>query len=392
MNQVIVGKDSNPFHNTLAVMRQLKLPDLTNKRILLKPNTARLAPAGSGIVTHPDVIAALIDFFRETFDCELAVGEGSILGIDVMEAFKISGVMEIAKLCHVSLLDLDSFEPLILPIPDSKLITEIKVSSIYKDFDFIVSVPVMKTHMHTGVSLSIKNMKGFLHRREKVKLHHLHSSPEDPVKSLERGIADMASVLKPHLAVIDGSVAMEGLGPSAGDARTVNLIIAGSDFVATDLIAARLMGFDPLSFDYLKLAFEQLHPNCTIDDIPIQPADYLKYKENFKSSPQSIDMNFPNVMLHEYDSCSACLSSLFVFLKAFHEKIAFENLNDGKLHFYIGKNVESVDYPGALLIGNCTADCRKKGIFIPGCPPISSRIFEKMKKLKLIHGEFEQNN
>jgi uncharacterized protein (DUF362 family) len=392
MNKIVVLKGTDPYKDTLAAVKRLKIPRLEGKRILLKPNASRIFAGEPGVNTSPAVIASLIDFFQKNRpSSEIAVGEGALIGVDVMEAFESTGLAKVAKERGVPLLDIDSFDPVTLHVPQSKLVSEIKVSGAYRQFDFIVSVPVMKTHMHTGVSLSLKNMKGFLHKREKVKMHHLSGSPGDPVKSLDIGIADMASVLQPHLAVIDGSIGQEGLGPSAGSPKPAGLIVAGLDFIRADLVAARLMGFDPMSFDHLRLAAARLSPGLDVDKIPVDPEDYLKYKERFEPPPESLDLKFPDVVLHEYEACSACLSSLFLFLKAFHGKINFDKFPDGKLHLYLGKNVKKVDHPGAVLLGNCTLHCRKDGLFISGCPPISSTIFAEMRKLDLVSGEFEQD-
>jgi uncharacterized protein (DUF362 family) len=69
----------------------------------------------------------------------------------------------------------------------------------------------MKTHMHTRVTLSIKNMKGLLWRREKARFHQLQydETITQGDKELDIAISDMASVLLPRLAVIDGTVGME---------------------------------------------------------------------------------------------------------------------------------------------------------------------------------------
>ena len=105
-----------------------------------------------------------------------------------------------------------------IAIPGGKVIQKVKVPSILKQFDFIISIPVMKTHMHTQVTLSIKNMKGLLWRREKARFHQLRCDEKITRghRELDLAISEMASVLFPHLAIIDGTVGMEGMGPAYG--------------------------------------------------------------------------------------------------------------------------------------------------------------------------------
>ena len=80
----------------------------------------------------------------------------------------------------------------------------------------------MKMHMHTGVTLAVKNMKGCLWRKSKVDLHMLPPLPGHNEKTLDIAIADMSAILRPHLSIIDGTIGMEGLGPSAGKAKQMD--------------------------------------------------------------------------------------------------------------------------------------------------------------------------
>ncbi|RPJ00795.1 MAG: DUF362 domain-containing protein, partial [Deltaproteobacteria bacterium] len=173
---VIVAKGDDPYSTTKMALKRFPFPDLKGKRILVKPNAARLASPGEGITTHPSVVSATIDCLRENGAQDIVIGEGCIFGVDARDAFRMTGMEEISEKKNVKLIDMDRFGPAERSIPNGKLLKKVKVSSMLKNFDWIVSIPVMKTHMHTRVSLSIKNMKGLLWRREKAKLHHLRSN------------------------------------------------------------------------------------------------------------------------------------------------------------------------------------------------------------------------
>ena len=125
--------------------------------------------------------------------------------------------------------------------------------------DFIISIPVMKTHMHTQVTLSLKNMKGLLWRREKARFHQLQCDETitQGEKELDIAISEMASVLLPHLAIIDGTVGMEGMGPAYGKPKKMGVIIVGDNALSADAVATRLMGFDPESVPHLQLSAEK---------------------------------------------------------------------------------------------------------------------------------------
>jgi uncharacterized protein (DUF362 family) len=64
-------------------------------------------------------------------------------------------------------------------------------------------------------------------------------------------ILDVAGVVRPRLAIVDGIVGMEGNGPIDGTSKHVGVLVVGNDPVATDVVATRLMGFDPERVPYL---------------------------------------------------------------------------------------------------------------------------------------------
>ena len=71
--RVVISHGAGPYRNTLKVLKRLELPDLSGKRVLLKPNAGRYVPSGKGITTHPAVVEAAADFF-------LGLGAGVLLG------------------------------------------------------------------------------------------------------------------------------------------------------------------------------------------------------------------------------------------------------------------------------------------------------------------------
>ena len=199
---VSVAHGSGPYANSRRALESVGLLPVRGKRVLLKPNVGRVATPGSGIVTHPEVVAAAIDVFREA-GAEVVVGESPILGVDLQEAFTAAGMAVVANNRGCPLIDMDRRPCVEVPVPEGQVIHSLKLCPEVLEFDFVVSVPVMKMHMHTGATLAVKNMKGCLWRRSKVELHMLPAIAGNQDKPLDVAIADMASVLRPHLAIID---------------------------------------------------------------------------------------------------------------------------------------------------------------------------------------------
>jgi uncharacterized protein (DUF362 family) len=381
---VFISKGRDPYQTTRKILRASPLPKMRGERILIKPNAARLARPGQGITTHPLVVKAIIDHLKEIGVKEMAIGESCIFGVDAQMAFRWTGMKEIAEEKGIELIDLDQENPTEIQIPKGTILRKIKVATILKEFGVVISVPVMKTHMHTRVTLSIKNMKGLLWRREKARLHQLQCDPRlmQGYKELDMAISDMASVLFPHLTIIDGTVGMEGMGPAYGKKKAMGVIVVGANALSADAVASQLMGFDPESIPHLKLSALKGLGEIRARKILVKPRDYLKWKTPFEPPPSEFSIPFRDVLVHDEGSCSACLSTLVVFLQSHYSKLGGFRLEDGYIHIGIGKNLEA--YPkGTILIGNCTAKVRKKEIFVQGCPPVASDILRILSTHKI---------
>jgi uncharacterized protein (DUF362 family) len=381
---VIVLKGKDPYLTTKRALQQFRLPNLKGRRVLIKPNAARLAAPGEGVTTHPGVVEAAIDHLREKGAGKIAIGESCIFGVDPEQAFRVTGMKEVSEKKGIELIDLDRVAPMEVKIPAGKVLKSIRVPTVLKKFDFIISIPVMKTHMHTRVTLSIKNMKGLLWRREKARLHQLRCNGKlaQGDKALDIAISDMASVLYPHLAIIDGTTGLEGMGPAYGRKKEAGLIVLGNNPISADAVAARLMGFSPEEVPHLRLSAERGLGEIRFSNISIKPGDFLKWETPFEIPPSQLSFSFPDVVVYDEGSCSACLSTLFVLLHRSKDLLTPHRLGDNKIHIGIGKHLKNISQ-GSLLIGNCTNKMKRRGIFVKGCPPVASEVLRLLSSMNV---------
>jgi uncharacterized protein (DUF362 family) len=371
---VFVGAGRGPYENTRAALSYIDLSPARGKRVLLKPNAGRLARPGDAITTEPQVVAAAVDAFRDT-GAHVAIGESPIAGVNALEAFEACGIGEIARHRDCPLIDMDGRPGVDIEVPDGLAINTLKICPEVLEYDLIVSMPVMKMHMHTGVTLSVKNMKGCLWKRSKVKLHMLPPVEGYEEKSINIAISDMSGVLRPHLSIIDGTVGMQGLGPSAGEAKELGVVVAGADPFAADAVACRLMGADAKKIPHLAMSAERGYGVIDLDRISVSPTNWQDLARVFEAPPENLSISFPNVNIFDESSCSACQSTVLLLLKRHGDKLFDYFPKDVKLNIAIGKG--HTDLPiGTLCIGNCTAQHRDRGIFIKGCPPVGSEIIK----------------
>ena len=374
--QVAVAHGQGPYHNTITALKSISIEAVRGKRVLLKPNAGRVARSGEGITTHAEVVAAAIDAFRRA-GADVAVGESPITGVKAMEAFDATGIAAETRKRNCPLLDMDKRRFVEMEIPDGRVLHKLKLCPEVLEFDVIVSMPVMKMHMHTDVTLSVKNMKGCLWRRSKVQLHMLPPIEGSDEKPLNVAIADMASVLRPHLAIIDGTVGMEGLGPSAGRAKELDCVVVGVDGFAADAVACRLMGTSAGNVPHLRMGAERGLGLIDIDRMEITPEHWQDWICPFVRPPQNLSIEFPRITVKDNNSCSACQSTLLLFLKDYADRI-FDYLPDkDRLEIAIGKGHTELPEK-TLCIGNCTAGFKNNNPYVPGCPPVASEILKKL--------------
>jgi uncharacterized protein (DUF362 family) len=222
--------------------------------VVLKPNAKNQSPPGYGIVTDPRVVEAVVSLLSQAGAKKIMIADGAAYptgAYDTMAAFQTMGITEITKRWDVELVDLNSHDSLDIDVIKGLVLNWVRVGRSVVEADVIINIPVLKTHRGTLLSACLKNMGvGCAVREEKKRLHRL---------GINEGLVDVYSVVKPHLNIVDGIVAMEGDGPNLppGKAKPLGLLIVGKDGVAVDAVCAKIMGLDPYNVRHLRLASEQ---------------------------------------------------------------------------------------------------------------------------------------
>ncbi|MDQ6644018.1 MAG: DUF362 domain-containing protein [Chloroflexota bacterium] len=120
----------------------------------------------------------------------------------------------------------------------------------------LINLPVLKTHVVSTMTLGMKNPMGILPRPDRRSMHTF---------GIDQSIVDMNLGIKPDLTIIDGSVGQDGEGPLYGDRADLQVLVAGHDSLAVDLVCCQLVGVKPRDILHLKLALEQVgKPSWTL--------------------------------------------------------------------------------------------------------------------------------
>ena len=360
----------------------------TNYRILIKPNNcfrhAIMPPYG--MVTTSKVIDYIIQLLLEYGCRDITIGEGAIIGIlDELEphtkrGFKGSGIDKVAKKRGVKLIDFNQGPFRELDLGGTKA----KVSEATLETDFLINIPVLKTHFQTKVSLGFKNLKGCLSQDSKKRFHKS--------KRLDKLIYLLNEAIRSDLVIIDGVYMLEK-GPEtlAGVAHRKDIIIAGPDIFECDITGATILGIDPSQVGYLREFADKHNRSFDIGTIVIKGEDIESLKEHLEwefepdqqllgpSGVTGLSAPAPGQTL-----CSACGATLALALSTLGKDNPNMDFGGAELYYGLGLSPES-DTHKVLLYGDCAIRSNKslqKAIKIEGCPPsLTKTLLVLMKNL-----------
>jgi len=201
------------------------------QRVVLKPNMSFANPPDRASTTHPAVVVTVARACLEAgaqrvvvLDYPLRKGELCLERSGMLDAFQsLKGV-------HVLALEERKFYREI-KVPQGKIFDRVEIMREVLESDVLISIPQAKTHSATGVSLGLKGLMGLIWDR-----YSFHSKYD-----IDQAIADLATVIKPQLTILDATRAMVSGGPGGpGEVVKPNLIIAGTDPVAVDSYAVSI--------------------------------------------------------------------------------------------------------------------------------------------------------
>jgi uncharacterized protein (DUF362 family) len=201
-------------------------------RVVLKPNFSFSMPPEAGTSTSPQLVRALAVMCREA-------GAGSVLVLD--------NTIKNAQLClertgmAAALKDLDGVKIVVpqraaefkeVDVPKGKALTKVKLANDLLSSDVYINLPVAKSHAATVVSFGLKNQMGLVIDRGA-----FHSRFE-----IHQGIADLATVARPHLTILDATLCLQNGGPGGpGKVVSKGILAASTDPVALDAYATTLV-------------------------------------------------------------------------------------------------------------------------------------------------------
>lgn len=271
--------------------------------VIIKPDLPGIDP-GTGGFTQISFLRAAVDWIRERGNPKrIYIAESAVDG-PTSEIFRSLGYQDFLKNLkdarNIELLDCNEDPGYDIDFVDArgeKLV--LPVSSTVVDADFVLSLSLLKTHDHAGISGVVRNLEGFVVGQEnKIKLHGYGGKRANEMNDgeLSKGARAYAEnlltlyrTIEPDACIVDGN-GQEGNGPIRGTPKTTDLVLAADDALKADVIAARVMGIAPEEVSYLHLADEQeLEP---FEDIDVRGLDPDEVRIDFAPHRRMKQMQF----------------------------------------------------------------------------------------------------
>ena len=406
-----------------SVKKAIELSDAFSKisdndKVFIKPNIVYWSVEPFypkyGVVTTSRVVEDTIIALKEHGITDITIGEGIVtLTPNDLEtahhAFETLGYNKFKKRYGIKVINVFErpFEK--VDLGDG---IELNFNTDALHSDIIVSIPVLKTHSQTKVSLALKNLKGLIDINSRKKCH-----TADTERDLEFFISRLSNKLPPTVAIIDGIYTNER-GPNFdGKMRRKNVIVTSSDMFSADKVGAKILGYDPTDVRYFVYYAQENNRTIDLSDVEIvgkkieHLQEFLEY--NF---PYTEDGSIPRVFKHrgvkglsywQYDNslCTYCSILTSRVIEAI--ALAWNGNPWDDIEVLTGKRMDPTGKNKTILLGQCMFNKHrnnpniKEMIPIKGCPPklenivkalhkaginISSEFFENINKVPLLNG------
>lgn len=369
-----------------------------NSKVFIKPNVVYWNRHCDfpkwGMITTSRVVEDVVTILNEEGFSDISIGEGIITEDKddketAKQAFESLGYYKLRDKFGIKVYN--TFER---PFERVYLTEDVsaKMNADMLNSDFLIDLPVLKTHAQCMVSLGMKNIKGLINIPSRKKFHSA-----DPEQNLHYNVAQLANKVPPTLTIIDGIYTIERGPAMDGKAHRSNILIGSRDILSADIVGAKLLEIDPSTVPHLIQAAEDRDRTPDLSDIDVKGEkienlakphdwDYI-YKENDTLPLPYAKAGIEGIKYHKYDEsmCTFCSILNGIVLTAI--KTAYKGEPYDDIEVLTGKKVEPTEGMNkTILLGQCQYVKNKDHpninelIAIKGCPPSIEDLKEGLER------------
>jgi uncharacterized protein (DUF362 family) len=367
-------------------------------QVLIKPNLVGWDPeypvAPYGVYTTSRLVEDMVILLRDYGIKDITIGEGSarrrrkggkLHGTSLI--FSALGYGYLREKYGVKLMDF--FDE-----PFEKVDFEnfsLNISKVALGADFVINMPVLKTHNQTKLSLGLKNLKGCIDIKSR-RFCHNETLPLDLFCSF------FVEAIRPSLTVLDGIYALEKGPYYLGTAHRMNAIVASQDPLAVDALGAIIAGFEPMAVDHIALYAKRHNRSLNVDSFTVKGCDLAEFKKPLKwdfrwrednTGPKNWEkLGISGISIPKYDQtictgCSSMFNPLLMLFTSAYKGEPFEGIE-----VLSGKKMNpSQGFNKTVLFGNCMIRKNrrdpniKEAVYIRGCPVTMEEIIGQLGKM-----------
>ncbi|MCL6478210.1 MAG: DUF362 domain-containing protein [Peptococcaceae bacterium] len=353
--------------------------------VVVKVNAGFGSPPGRH-TTDPRVVEALIRLLQgKVRPARIVILESAAehhmlretgMGNTTRQCYSACGIEEVARRTGAELLTVEEDRHIFTENPRGMIYRQMHIPQTLLENDILIYVPHLKTHISCGVTLGIKLGQGCLPYYEQRRFHRC---------DLPQKLVDLLHVVYPRLTIIDGLWAQQGQGPTspyeADIIKDMNLLVAGTDVVAVDAVGSAIMGYHPFEVETTRLAHVQGLGTGELEAIQLSGCGLDTVRRSFRRPDQRLAGVFSNINFFLGGACEGCLSHLRIYLDQFQAAGVLQELKR-PVNIIVGFAVEVPDQleGPVLVVGDCTAGHRQRGVFVPGCCPLA-KIFRGLMEV-----------
>ena len=218
-------------------------------KVLIKPNLLTAALPQKAVTTHPEVVRSVIKAVKKLGAKPFVADSPGVS--NVKKTAEKTGILQVCQEEETPFIFWEKSK--MYPCREGKFVKHFELADTISDFDKIISVAKMKTHVFMGVTGAVKNLFGCIVGTNKARFHLRMQKHAD----FAHVMVDLYYTVKPTLNIIDGISGMEGQGPMSGDIVNPKLVIVSEDGFAADLVMADKMGFNAENMPIVAAAIEE---------------------------------------------------------------------------------------------------------------------------------------
>ena len=241
---------------------------VSGKSVMLKPNLLAWRRDNDPQAVHPQFIVETAKVFLDAGASRVAILENPAIQT-APQVLKAMGVADELKKLGVTSANFANYKK--QPPLDAVCFRNLEIADEFREYDFVADLAKAKTHGMMTLTFCVKNLFGLVNGGDRLAWHLAVGRDYDKFADM---LLDLYLVVRPAFSLLDAVTCMEGNGPGSGTPADRHFIAGGTDALALDNVAAKVLGVDPDTLPLIKRAKARglLADPVTVDipdDLPV---------------------------------------------------------------------------------------------------------------------------